>query len=469
MTAPTEAPALVAAEPSDSAVDLTWTLVEGADHYLIHYLCATGFGEGGFGEGAFGGGLFGGAETPPDCDVTLTVYAAGFYRVSELVNGVAYTFTVTAASEDDEAGPDSNPLTAVPVAALVAPTQPEAPAVRTVAGQVQQLYLIDVDTIGKPVPTILEICPGKDRGGIFLRDLEITSPEVRPVVSNAPDRDGTLDFTRNTAARAVNLTVVCGPRADGQGGMSPDAIPDALGRYSGAAWTDRLAGWAVLGRRVAMVVRLRGLPARLVYLRAEQLSAPIIGSGTDRSWQRVQVSWRVPDGGVWALPTTGADPEHFDRQCVSVVRSGTKPKVNFFAPLVFFERRVTFFGGTTSGSIPYTGGRPSWPIVRVSARHDAAVTDPVFTIGDGTTVRATLGFDGLSIAAGQTLIVDMAEGTAYVDDGVQLIDVNRYLTAPAPWQGWYLAPGGSDKNKVNFTGGSTAGIDAAVCWRTATA
>jgi hypothetical protein len=459
-------PSLITATPADSQVELTWQApISDGGAAITGYVITTSFG---YGAVALGIGSYGGLVSTTTVGTVLTT------TVSNLTNGLLYTFQVAAVNADGTSA-NSSVLVTSPVLGTVTPppdVPPPSPSeypgtqdISTKAGHVIVMFLQDIDT-----GAILQITPS--RGGLWLRDFDPGYPDPREVVSSYPDRDGTLDLTRYVGARAATVSVAALPSADTDQILSRRMIASDDGTYPASCWADTLASWCRIGRRVRLFYQLRGLPLRAMVLRPSQLGAPVSGSGTGRYERAMQVSWRVPDGMIFELPSTeAADPVSPDRTLAGIPLGNTPVDGISFGTPFPLTPEITFSGSTSTPSvrnIAYPGTMPSYPIVRVRG----GCTSPGFSISDNSGIRASMDFSGnggLVIGANEYLEVDTANRTAmrFGAGGVGT-DVRAYLIPPVPWKSWRLEvdPTESTGNVVRFTGTSATGAVGEVSYRT---
>lgn len=211
--------------------------------------------------------------------------------------------------------------------------------------------------------------------GYHRAQLDVGSPAVRAVTQSRPGQDGEDDTTAHFGAAAVSLQVLLEPAP----GRTLTAMVDALRRFCHPA------------ARPFLILERDGSQRR-IRLRADQTSSPI----TSPTHQRVQVSWRAPDGVMEsAAEQVGTATATTDMRAGRVYPRSYPLRYASSSPL----------GAVT---VVNDGTAPTWPVLRLYG----PVTDP--RVENQTTGERLL-FTGLSVAAGDWLEVDCRERTVLVN------------------------------------------------------
>lgn len=467
----------VVVTPGDTTAIVQWTIDPNATGYEVEY---------------FSDALIDPLHDAPALYTALT-FGAGVYSclLTDLLDGVQYTLTVTASNADgstssvattlmsaisptgvtqtdpgsgldpttEQPAPEPillpttplNPLWLMPEL-LYAPevhVSPSMPGVRQaavdlsvappvpprIAGHVQVLYFTDLNT-----GEILYVTPS--RGGIYIQDLDLGYPTVREVSSDAPDQHGSIDQTRYYGNRAVTLSVLCRDGVDANGVVQ-----------SAAAWADLMRSWSALARSIKMTYQLWGQHPREMFLRTSQLGSPITGSGIGRETIPVTMGFKSPDGLLWSVPLPGYDTDPA-RPGYYRLTTGVAGGNGLTFPATF---PMNFGGGAgpyaNSVSVPgdTVGSAGTSPIITIRG----GATQPKLSIAGRNGVRAKLEFTvsaggNLVIAPTDVLVIDVANRRAVINpdangDGT---NVFKYLAPPAAWRDFLIQP--QDTNLLTF-------------------
>lgn len=286
-------------------------------------------------------------------------------------------------------------------------------------------------------------------GAIWYNSLDLGFPEVREASRNNPDSSGTYDETAYHGARsvAIELTVLQDAFVGVYG--AEDWDPD-VDWNSDAEWITELTSWMSPELRPRLFFKMKGQRgnARFVDLRAGNFSAPITG-GQSRP---VQMQFINPSGKIYDFDTsTAATNDGRTRNEIrqtEAINDGVDPP--FAMPLVFPDAargisKVLYKGAVANGFIARIYSDP----LIVTENPRLTVTAP-----DGTS--RTIGFNGLTIPAGQFIEIDTNERTANLN-GNPTLRQNQYLAAPLSWP--VFRPGVNEDgekgiNTVDFTVGS---------------
>jgi hypothetical protein len=229
-------------------------------------------------------------------------------------------------------------------------------------------------------PSVLDL-----RGdGYVVSRLDIGLPAVRAVTAPRPDQDGEDDTTAHHGAAAVAMDLTLTP-----GVATLIGLRDALRAFCHPA------------SRPFLVVEEDGRQRR-IRLRADQLAAPL----TDPLHQRVQVSWRAPDGVMESLAeqigTSGA---------VTAGEGGRSYPRSY--PL-------SYAASSPVGAVTVTndGTVPVRPVLRLYG----PATDPRV---ENQSTGERLIFTGLTLLAGDWLEIDCCEKTARLNGLVSQSRLSR--------------------------------------------
>ncbi|MGH3693233.1 MAG: hypothetical protein ACRDRX_04405 [Pseudonocardiaceae bacterium] len=253
-------------------------------------------------------------------------------------------------------------------------------------------------------------------------------PEVRAVVEDRPDTDGTRDTTSLIGARAVSITAELY--------ATPATLADAWRAFMAPRKRCYLyctdTEWAGIGSGT-----------RRILLRADQWSDPIM-QGADDVFRAVQAQWRAPEG-MWE-----------DATATQVTISAYAPSITGMNFPMKFPIAWTAGSPVTGTIITNLGALPMHFTARLygSCNGPSLISD---TLGKQMTFLSTF-----AVAAGTYIELDTRERTA-----------NR-LSSPADSQlanmdlvnttWWQLQPG---QNSIRFVPGSgvVAGSSALITYR----
>jgi hypothetical protein len=259
---------------------------------------------------------------------------------------------------------------------------------------------------------------------ITVTGINIGLPEIRAVVEDRPDTDGTRDTTALIGARAVSITAELY--------ATPAALADT--------WR---AFMAPRKRIYLYCYDSEWISTRRMLLRAEQWADPI-AQGADDIFRAVQAQWKAPDG-VWE----DADPTQVS------IAAYTASTTGMIFPMHF---SLAWTAGTavTGTLINNLGALP----LHFTVKLYGACTGPSL-ISDTTGQQMTFA-STMSVAAGSYVDLDTRERTAnLLSDPVQSQLANMDLINTAWWQ---LQPG---SNSVRFapSSGVAAGSSALLTYR----
>jgi len=263
-----------------------------------------------------------------------------------------------------------------------------------------------------------------EAGGWYCTELDLGYPEVRDVVNNRPDQDGTDDRTRYAAARAVSANITAR-------GNQPDALAAQFGPYMIASVRPVLH----------YVLDRPGTPERLLTLRPSGYDWPINGTRS----RDVQLTW-----------VTAGDPYARDpvaRTSTAWAGSSTTPGRTY--NLTFNRIYPPGSGSPVPGIFTPYGDVPARPLLRVYG----PITAPWVTIVPATgpyPYAYTVYFrSGYVINAGAWVDVDTATKTVFKNsDPTQpdpgALDWGASLMFPVltPNKTWRMTLNGSSTSSV---------------------
>jgi len=211
-------------------------------------------------------------------------------------------------------------------------------------------------------------------GNYRVSSLELAWPAVREVKASLPTRDGEWDTTSLFGERVVTIL--------------GSILSSGVSRQSAL---NALASWAMPGLRPRLVYAVDGQNApTYLGLRGSSLSAPF----TDAAISAFTVSWVAPDPIAYAL-----QPSRL------VIQPGLRASGRIY-PLRY-PRTFGLAGPGSYGAAVNAGSYQTWPVFTVFG----PCTDPVIDYvapSDGY-----VGFKGLTVAAGDHLVIDTRAATVY--------------------------------------------------------
>lgn len=280
--------------------------------------------------------------------------------------------------------------------------------------------------------SILLEAPGLDPldiglgNGYIIRRLDLGDAQIREVVADAPDADGTIDTSQLLGARVITLGVRIVPR----NGFIPAVQEQRLRSFTGP----RI--------RPTMTVQRDGLPAQRLTLRRGPFSAPI----EKPTFSDITVQWVAPLGII----------ESAEQHVQDVFAAGSGATVGRTYSLTF-SRSYPASAPLGSAVIANEGTSDAYPLIRLYG----PFTDPVL---DNTSQGKSLTFAGLTLTAGQFLEINTRTKTIFAngDPTTPLYDKLAFPTSK--W--WTLSPGSNSVrfHPATFTEGVTR---AELTWRDA--
>lgn len=324
---------------------------------------------------------------------------------------------------------------------------PGVPAPSARRGAVAQLALAEVvssDGLFK-VKRSLRLTPSFE--AIFYNGFDPGFPSVRESSRDNPDSSGTYDETKYAGARSVSieLTVLRNAYRDVYGFEDWDQSVDW---NSDSYWVSRLSSWMSPGLRPRLYFTMQGQSghARFMDVRPGNFSAPVSGGGENRP---VQLQFVNASGLIFDFDTTTSATR--DGRTRTEIRQTEAPHLGRVYPEVYPKTYPETARG--SSEVIYTGGVSNGFIVRIYSDPLVATTNPRITVTAPDGSQRSIGFNGLTIPAGQFLEIDTVEKTVTLG-GLPELRQNKFLTAPLAWP--VLNPGIDDNgrsgvNTVDFT------------------
>jgi hypothetical protein len=242
--------------------------------------------------------------------------------------------------------------------------------------------------------------------GYFCQSLDLGTPVMRTVMTNAPDQDGVIDRTQYMGARTVTaaITVLAGA------GAQIDAV------------ADNFAPYMVPSARPVLhyVLDRPGAPERTLTLRPDSYDWPIVGAAQ----RDVALQWIAPN--PIALDAT--------QQSVTVLWGGPFAVVNNLGD-VPLRPLLQLTGPTTQGGVVFQ----QYSAPGVSVGNGLIAFLPTYTI-----------------AAGHTVWVDTAAHTVLLDNTTPILNQIDWVNTV-----WPVAPPNPGLYRVAWPGGYNTGTTAA--------
>lgn len=253
-----------------------------------------------------------------------------------------------------------------------------------------------------------------DDDQVVVTGYELTPPEVRAVLEARPGADGETDRSRFFAGRAFTIT---------------GAVFD--GDRSQQQIIDRLSAFCHPSARPYMVWSVDDGTLRRIALRVTDPPSAPVGDSTVRPFA---VAWRCPSFAEAADPTVSVIAPQ-------VAAAGFSFPFSF--PLVFPA------GGGGAVTVDNAGNMPADWVARVFGPCD----DPIIT---NQTTGETVGFNGLTIAAGDYVEIDSTAHTVYVNG---LAAASRYHLLELSTLSWFRIQPGA--NSIGFSATSPGAVSKA--------
>jgi hypothetical protein len=216
----------------------------------------------------------------------------------------------------------------------------------------------------------------RQTSGVLLQAIDAPMPEVREIVENRTDDDGTRDTTSLFGARACSIELLVT--------QSPRAVEDELTRFLHPRSRPYLVveddGWS---------------QARRLGLRAGTFDAPLTLDTARWDGRRISVGWKVPTG-IWEADETTEE---------TVVADAASGGVGFSLP---FSLPLALTATTDTGAytVSNLGSIPSHFVARLYGPCSGPVLKNEST---GEEIRFTT---TLSLASGEYVEIDTRERTA---------------------------------------------------------
>jgi hypothetical protein len=259
-----------------------------------------------------------------------------------------------------------------------------------------------------------------DESGYVLTNFEIGWPTERPVVRGRALNDGLFDNTRYLGGRAITLSL----RLD-QRKQTMQTLYDRVAQFMSPRLRPTLE-WA-----------LPGSPNDLRSLTVRGVNMPLPVNGP--KYQTIVAQWLSPDSFtkapieqcVTSFPGGAEDGRTynltFDRNYPATLPTGAKYAVN---------------GGTAP--TPWT------------STIFGAITDPTMTVNG-----IDISFTGLTLTAGQTVVINAEQRTVLLNGDPTESRYNLTNYADWTWDQVLLQPG---SNIVRLTGTAPSAASMTVCW-----
>lgn len=239
--------------------------------------------------------------------------------------------------------------------------------------------------------------------GIYVAKVDIGAPAVREVLSDLPDRSGTLDQTAHVGARLITLS----------GQIIASAAAGTRQQILA-----RLTRYCYPGSRPTLTVALNDDIPRRIGLRPDQCAAPIDRPG------------RCPFAASWKAP----DPRFYDLTAHTVTTyppvSGTQGRGY---DLVFPRVYPAGWGGAGYTTVLVAGDFPTWPTHRL---YGPATNPTIRVLADPGAVEASeIAFSSLTLDNNDYLDIDTQARAVWLNgnralDRYSTIDVTKTHWAP---------------------------------------
>lgn len=266
-----------------------------------------------------------------------------------------------------------------------------------------------------------------DDAGYYCTELDLGYPEVREVITNRPDTDGTDDRTAYFGARAVAANI----RARG-GTMSVDQIGALFAPFMLPSVRPELH----------YVLDRPGAPERVCTVRASGYSWPISGAHT----REVHLGWVASDPIM-------RDPD----EQIAGAYAGSSTGAGRLYPLTFPRLYPPGGNSPTTGIISSPGDLPVRPLIRIYG----PITDPHvrLQVNDPDPTPVAI-FDlyfvrGFIINTAHWVDVDADQRTVYADS-----DAAQPAMDKIDWQRstWPVLPPAPAVTYMTLAGTTTAGV-----------
>lgn len=238
--------------------------------------------------------------------------------------------------------------------------------------------------------------------GIYVAKVDIGAPAVREVVSDLPDRSGTLDQTAHVGGRLITL--------------SGQIIASATAGTRQEIMA-RLTRYCYPGSRPTLTVALNDDDPRRIGLRPDQFAAPIDRPG------------RCPFAASWKAP----DPRFYDVTAHTVT---TYPPVSAAQGreynLVFPRVYPAGWGGSGYTTILVAGDFPTWPTHKL---YGPATNPTIRVLGPGSVETSRVAFNTLTLDNNDYLEIDTQARAVWLNgdrtaDRYSTLDVTRTKWGP---------------------------------------
>lgn len=268
--------------------------------------------------------------------------------------------------------------------------------------------------------------------GYVVSGFTIGHPSERPIVRGRALNDGLLDESSFLGGRAVSFAVRYETRV-----RRAQELEDALKAYMSPR------------RRPRLVWSRKGTPDDLRSLPVRGIDAPVTVDGSD--YPVLVTSWLSASAYIEAPTDT----------CV-VVASSEVDEAGRLYPLTFdreypAQNPIGAFAALNAGNAP-----ADWTAV-VTVGASGTVVQPTFTVNG-----IAMSFDqngGLTLTAGQTLVIDTRSRTVLLNNDPATPRLNRVNFLEWSWEDLQLQPG---ENLVSFRHSGTSTVAfASICWRSA--
>jgi hypothetical protein len=254
---------------------------------------------------------------------------------------------------------------------------------------------------------------------VVVTSLQVGGADIRDVVANRSNDDGTIDTTQYAGAAAVTCALTCLP------GLTAHQVEDTL------------RGWLRPNRRAWLTVQRQGWdqPRRLL-VRADALSPPVSSPGPTVA---MQLAWRAING-VWES-VAEQSKTLYPGMSADVGRTYPRTYPWSYTPSI----------PTGAGLVTVGGNVATPPMLRIYG----PVTAP--GIANTTTGKAFQFISSYAVPAGEYVTVDCGNRTVRANDDPTISRENVVDWSNSTY--WKLQPG---DNQLAFTGSHLGAVTQAV-------
>lgn len=276
----------------------------------------------------------------------------------------------------------------------------------------------------------------RPENGYVVQEFVPGFPEVRDNSDKRPRQNGTYDVTQFFGARPVVMMVA----------LVSEMIPVTSDRYgmTDADLDTELRGWCLPALRPWLVWSRDGGEDRRMSVRISNVTAPI--DLRTNKFKVLTISWRAPDGIV----------ERYEKEEETLYPGGTGSEAGRSYDMTF-DRSYPASDPIGVKHVVNSGTAPVYPVVTLFGPMTQA------RIENQTTGKKMELLSGYTISSGEYLVLDMNEGTAYLNGDPTNSKYDKIDFSVSDW--WELVPGINDLRL--YPGSSSSPASALVEYRSA--